>query len=227
MKNEKIAVIAIDGPAGSGKSTTARLVAKKLGFMYLDTGAMYRAVTLKALRRKVDLSCEQKVVDLLQDTRLNLVLANGRWQVLLDDEDVTRKIRRPRVSQQVPRVAALPAVRKWLVALQRTFGKDGRIVADGRDIGTVVFPNARLKIFLTASLEERARRRLQDFARSGEIIDLERVIAELKARDEMDSTRATSPLTKASDAIELDTTHLSIEQQVDFIVQQWQARTQN
>ncbi len=227
MKNEKIAVIAIDGPAGSGKSTTARLVAKKLRFMYLDTGAMYRAVTLKALRRKVDLSCEQQVVDLLQDTRLNLVLANGRFQVLLDDEDVTRKIRRLRVSQQVPTVAALPAVRKWLVALQRTFGKHGRIVADGRDIGTVVFPNARLKIFLTASLEERARRRLRDFARSGENIDLEQVIAELKARDEMDSTRAASPLTKASDAIELDTTHLSIEQQVNFIVQQWQARTQN
>lgn len=227
MKNEKIAVIAIDGPAGSGKSTTARLVAKKLRFMYLDTGAMYRAVTLKALRHKVDLSCEQKVADLLQDTRLNLVLVNGRFQVLLDDEDVTRKIRRLRVSQQVPRVAAMPAVRKWLVALQRTFGKHGRIVADGRDIGTVVFPNARLKIFLTASLEERARRRLRDFARSGEIIDLEQVIAELKARDEMDSTRATSPLTKASDAIELDTTHLSIEQQVDFIVQQWQARTQD
>jgi cytidylate kinase len=227
MKNEKIAVIAIDGPAGSGKSTTARLVAKKLRFMYLDTGAMYRAVTLKALRRKVDLSCEQQVVDLLQDTRLKLVLANGRFQVLLDDEDVTRKIRRLRVSQQVPTVAAMPAVRKWLVALQRTFGKHGRIVADGRDIGTVVFPNARLKIFLTASLEERARRRLRDFARSGENIDLEQVIAELRARDEMDSTRAASPLTKASDAIELDTTHLTIEQQVDFIVQQWQARTQN
>lgn len=225
MKNETIAVIAIDGPAGSGKSTTARLVAKKLRFMYLDTGAMYRAVTLKALRRKVDLRIEKTVVDLLQDTRLDFVNVGGHWQMLLDDENVTRKIRSLRVNRQVSTVAAMPAVRQWLVARQRVFGQRGQIVADGRDIGTVVFPNAQLKIFLTASLEERARRRLKDFARSGETIGLQQVIDELKARDEMDSTRAASPLKKAPDAIELDTTHLSIEQQVDFIVQQWQART--
>ncbi|MDZ7341727.1 MAG: (d)CMP kinase [candidate division KSB1 bacterium] len=227
MTHEKIAVIAIDGPAGSGKSTTARLVAKKLGFIYLDTGAMYRAVTLKALRRNLDLSEETQVVHLLQDTRVEFVNVSGRWQVLLDDENVTRKIRSLRVSRWVSTVAAMPAVRQWLVALQRRFGQRGRIVADGRDIGTVVFPDAQLKIFLTASLEERAKRRLKDFARSGETIDLQQVIAELKARDEKDSSRAASPLKKAPDAIELDTTHLSIEQQVDFIVQQWQDRIKN
>ncbi|MDZ7320001.1 MAG: (d)CMP kinase, partial [candidate division KSB1 bacterium] len=128
MTHEKIAVIAIDGPAGSGKSTTARLVAKKLGFIYLDTGAMYRAVTLKALRRNLDLSEETQVVHLLQDTRVEFVNVSGRWQVLLDDENVTRKIRSLRVSRWVSTVAAMPAVRQWLVALQRRFGQRGRIV---------------------------------------------------------------------------------------------------
>jgi len=221
MNDDKIDVIAIDGPAGSGKSTTARLVAQKLGFTFLDTGAMYRALTLKALRKKIDLRNEVQVISLIRDTRIELIHSKGRLQVFLDHENVTRKIRNQSVTNHVSTVAAIPGVRQWLVRLQRGMGTGGKIVAEGRDIGTIVFPNARLKIFLAASLEERAKRRQKDFHQNGERNDLEKVIVELQARDHVDSARATGPLKKAEDAIELDTTNLTIEQQVNFIVEQW------
>jgi len=221
MNNPKIDVIAIDGPAGSGKSTTARLVAEKLGFRYLDTGAMYRAVTLKALQQGIRIENQSAVVALSRNTEIQFKIQNRSLRVLLDGEDVTRRIRDQTVSRHVSTVAAYQGVRKWITELQRQIGKEGRIVAEGRDIGTVVFPDARLKIFLVASLEQRARRRQKDLADAGESISLKKLTAELKYRDEYDRSRSFAPLKKSADAIELDTTGLTIEQQVDFIVSLW------
>ncbi|MCU0644628.1 MAG: (d)CMP kinase [bacterium] len=227
MKNEKVDVIAIDGPAGSGKSTTARLVAQKLGFTYLDTGAMYRAVTLKSLRQGLDLENEAELSSLVSTTKIELCHSKGRLKITLDDENVTHKLRSQNVNLCVPKVAAMPVVRKWMVRLQHNMGAKGKLVAEGRDIGTVVFPNARLKIYLVASIEARAKRRAKDFFQASSKINLNNVIEELKSRDQIDCTRETAPLRKADDAIELDTTNLTIEQQVDFIVKQWNKNTEN
>jgi len=221
MDDMKIDVIAIDGPAGSGKSTTARLVAKKLGFTYLDTGAMYRALTLKILKQKIDFQNESGILALIPDTKIALQTGKERTGVMLDGNDVTRQIRSSKVTNNVSIVSTYQSVREWMVKIQREIGKPGRIVAEGRDIGTVVFPNARLKIFVTASLTERAMRRQKDFLNEGESTAFKRVAAELKQRDLIDSNRAISPLKKADDAIELDTTNLTIEQQVEIVVALW------
>lgn len=221
MVKNKIDVIAIDGPAGSGKSTTARLVAQGLGFTYLDTGAMYRAFSLKALRNKIDLRNESEILSLVNDTQIELKVNNGRLKIILDGEDVTHKIRTQKIATVVSIVALHKTVRNWMVQQQRKMGEQGKIVAEGRDIGTVVFPDARLKIFLVASLKERAKRRQKNFCDEGESIDLKTVIKELEQRDHIDSTRAIGPLKKADDAIELDTTNLTIEEQVDFVIGQW------
>ncbi len=221
MVKNKIDVIAIDGPAGSGKSTTARLVAQRLGFTYLDTGAMYRAFSLKALRNKVDLRNESEILSLVNDTQIELKVNNDRLKIILDGEDVTHKIRTQKIATIVSIIASHKTVRNWMIQLQRKIGEQGKIVAEGRDIGTVVFPNARLKIFLVASLEERAERRQRNFYHEGESIDLKKVIKELEQRDHIDSTRAIGPLKKADDAIGLDTTNLTIEEQVDFVIDQW------
>ena len=218
----KLDIISIDGPAGSGKSTTAKLVAKKLGFTFLDTGAMYRALTLKALRNNSNLKKETEVVSLTKDTDIKLFENKGWLKVILDGEDVTKKIRTENISQNVATIAAFSAIRKWMVQLQRKIGKNENIVAEGRDIGTVVFPEARLKIFLVASLEARARRRVRDFTTTGEPADLKKIIQSIEQRDTSDSERKASPLKKADDAVEIDTTHLTIEQQVDLIVTKWQ-----
>lgn len=220
MNKNKIDVIAIDGPAGSGKSITARLVALKLGFTYLDTGAMYRALTLKALRKKIDVNSELDILSLINDTKIELHVNNGQLRIVLDSEDVTRKIRSREVSRHVATVATYEGVRNWMVQWQRKIGEKGEVVAEGRDIGTVVFPDARLKIFLIASLEQRAKRRQKDFALE-KSIDLKKITTEIRKRDYIDRNRAASPLTKAGDAIELDTTDLTIEQQVNFVVKQW------
>ena len=221
MDDKKIDVIAIDGPAGSGKSTTARLVAKRLGFTYLDTGAMYRALTLKVLNRKIDVQNESEILSLIPATKIALLARARQLSVMLDNRDVSRQIRNSKVSDNVSIISAHKGVRDWMVSLQRKIGELGRIVAEGRDIGTVVFPNARLKIFLIASLPERAIRRQRDFSNERESTTLNQVAVELKKRDSIDSTRAVSPLKKANDAIELDTSSLTIEQQVDFVMEQW------
>lgn len=218
-------IISIDGPAGSGKSTTARLVAKRLGFIFLDTGAMYRALTLKALRLKIDLENQAELATLIKDTEIKLFENNGWLRIFLDDEDVTKKIRNETVSNNVATLASSPIVRKWMVQLQRKIGNRGNIVAEGRDIGTVVFPNARLKIFLIASIEERAKRRRKDFTGEGASTDLHKIIQALQERDSKDSNRAESPLEKAADAIEIDTTNLTLDQQVDLIVKKWNEKT--
>lgn len=211
-------VIAIDGPAASGKSTTARLVAEKLGYLHLDTGAMYRAITLRALREKVPLEDAEKMGALAKDTQVRLKRADNGNRVFLQGEDVTEEIRTRDVSRQVSTVSSHSAVRAVLVEQQRFLAKDGGVVLEGRDIGTVVFPLAELKIFMIAEISERARRRRRDLAKTGIEVDDETLVREIEDRDTLDSTRETSPLRKAADAIELDTSGLTIEEQVEFIV---------
>ncbi len=225
MKNDlKTDIIAIDGPAGSGKSTTAKLVAKQLGFTYLDTGAMYRALTLKALRQRLNFHDETALKALIKNIDIQVLEKNGRWSVIVDGENVTKKIRTEQVTEHVATIASQPAVRTWMVQWQRKLGKQGKIVAEGRDIGTVVFPEARLKIFLVASLAARAKRRAREFsAAEGDTANLEKIAQKIKDRDQKDSQREVSPLIKADEAIEIDTTDLTIEQQVDLIVKEWHA----
>ncbi|MFN3134474.1 MAG: (d)CMP kinase [Candidatus Kryptonium sp.] len=211
-------IIAIDGPAGSGKSTTARLLAQKLGYTYIDTGAMYRALTLKVLESNVDPSDEDSIVKLAENTKIDLVYENGNLKVILDDRDVTDKIRTPEVTSLVSIVSAHPKVRDIMVKKQRELGKDGGVVIDGRDIGTVVFPNADLKIFMTADVKERAKRRQKELISKGFKIEIEKLIKEIEERDELDSKREIAPLKKADDAIEIDTTNLTIEEQVELVL---------
>lgn len=222
QKQSHFSIIAIDGPAGSGKSTTAKLLARKLGFLYLDTGAMYRAVTLKAMRQHVDLTSDAQLKSLLDRTKIDLVTSNGRLRVFLDGQDVTREIRSLKVSENVSKVAAQKSVREYLVKLQRQFAQKGNVIAEGRDIGTVVFPNAQLKIFLVASIEERAKRRLKSDVGADDGSQLEKMKQAIEQRDQADSSRENSPLKKAADAIEIDTTNLTIEQQVEAIAQLWE-----
>lgn len=214
--NKKI-IIAIDGYAGSGKSTTARLVAKKLGYTYIDTGSMYRAVTLMWLRTGTELT-QENICPLMKNIKLELLQGSNGQIVLLNGEDVSLQIRSPEVSSYVSPVSALRCVREKMVEQQRQMGKDGGVVMDGRDIGTYVFPNAELKIFLTASIEERARRRLKELAEKQIYEPLENLIKNITERDHYDSNREISPLRKAQDAIEIDTTNLTIEEQCSIIL---------
>lgn len=212
--------VAIDGPAGAGKSTVALELARTLGYLYIDTGAMYRAMALKALRLGVDPSDARAMTDLAQRTEVTLKTARAgeRPRVLLDGEDVTELIRRPEVNAVVSHVARIAGVRERLVALQQAMAQRGAVVMDGRDIGTVVLPSADVKVFLTASLSERARRRQAELRQAGHRLSLEQVEAELARRDELDSQREQSPLCQAPDAVLVDTTGKTVEQVVDEIV---------
>lgn len=211
--------ITLDGPAGSGKSTTARMVAEQLGYIYIDTGAMYRAVTLAALRRGIELSNLSLQV-LVQTIYIQLEQSPTGQRTLLDGEDVSREIRMPEVTRLVSKVSAMPAVREAMVKEQRRIGKNGGVVMDGRDIGTVVFPNAELKVFMIASIEERAQRRTNELLTKGINATPETIAQELLKRDELDSSREVSPLIQASDARLLDTSLLSIEEQAN-IISEW------
>ena len=215
-------VIAIDGPVGSGKSTAARRVAELLGYTYIDTGAMYRAVALKALRRKIPIAATDELVTLAGSSRIDLragMPENGRTQrVLLDGEDVTAAIRTPEVSQQASRVAVIEGVRRVLVAEQRRAGAQGGVVMEGRDIGSVVFPDAELKIFLTASDETRAQRRWREHQQKGEGIDLARTLEEIRERDRRDAGREHSPLVRAEGAVLVDSTAMDAEEVARLIV---------
>jgi cytidylate kinase len=211
-------IIAIDGPAASGKSTTAKLVAAQLGYLHIDTGAMYRAMTLKVLRNKISSNDAVKVAELAAKTSVRLISKDGKVKVVLDGDEVSEEIRMPQVTNMVSPVSTVSEVRKLMVNEQREMGKNGGIVLEGRDIGTVVFPNAELKIFMVAQEHERAVRRKKEFEKKGVAVSVEAMEKEILERDKIDSERAVSPLKKAKDAIELDTTNLSIDQQVEFIV---------
>ncbi len=212
-------VIAIDGPAGSGKSTTARLCARQLGFFYLDTGAMYRAVTLKVLRAGIDWRDERALRRLLRDTRLELKESEDGLRVFLDGEDVTREIRSPKVNQLVSPISALAVVRKMMVAEQRRLARGRNVVCEGRDIGSVVFPGAQLKVFLDCDIAERARRRSAELKEKGLAQGLSdnAVRRNLLERDKVDSSRRLSPLRRVPDAVLVDTTHLTIDEQVAVV----------
>ncbi len=210
-------LIAIDGPAGSGKSTTAKLVARKLGCVYVDSGAMYRAMTLKVLSSDVEPSNEDAVVGLARDTNISLT-GGEEPRTILDGIDVTDSIRSEEVTSNVSLVSSYPALRELMVAKQREIGSRVNCVMDGRDIGTVVFPDADFKFYIVADIMERARRRQEELSESGVELPIHRVVAELKERDRKDSNRAASPLRKAEDAIEVDTTNLTIDEQVETIL---------
>ena len=209
--------IAIDGPAGAGKSTIAKLLAKKLGILYLDTGAMYRAVGLKAIENGIDVTDETAVKKMLDSTTVDVKSEEGVQHVYLDGKDVTGKIREHRVSKAASDISAVPCVRYKMVDLQREIAARCDTVLDGRDIGTFVLPNAEYKIFLTASVAERARRRYEELKAKGEECTLESVASDIEKRDYNDSHRALAPLRKADDAVEIDTTDLSIEEVADKI----------
>ncbi len=211
-------IIAIDGPAASGKSTTARLVAQRLGFLHLDTGAMYRAVTLKVLQAGLDPENSEEIRQLLETTHVELRKTDGTIQVLLDGKDVSEEIRSLAVTESVSAVSALAPVREVMVREQRRVAEQSNIVAEGRDIGTVVFPDADLKFFIIAGIEARAERRRKELLENGVEADLPSLVEAIRVRDMFDASRAVSPLRKADDAIELDTSNLSIEEQVEFVV---------
>lgn len=217
-KGMKKIIIAIDGPAGSGKSTTARLVAQKLGYIYIDTGAMYRALTLKVIELGIDPNDESSIIKIAENTKIELLYENGNLKVILDGKDVSEKIRSPEVTSLVSIVSAHPKLRDIMVKKQRELGRNGGVVMDGRDIGTVVFPDADLKIFMTADVKERAKRRQKELKAQGFNVEIEKLIKEIEERDKFDSTREVGPLKKADDAIEIDTTNLTIDEQVELVL---------
>ena len=210
--------IAIDGPAASGKSTTARLVAKKLNYLYIDTGAMYRAITLAVLRGKCDVNNESVLAELANNSSIELKSVNDNIRTFLNGTDVSEEIRLPEVTKIISIVAAHKRLRELMVEKQRFLAQHGGVVMDGRDIGTHVLPNAEIKVFMVASLRERALRRYDELIKKDVDIKLEEIESEIQERDELDSSRATSPLKPAKDAVHIDTSHLSIEEQVDQVL---------
>jgi len=211
-------IIAIDGPAGSGKSSTAKAVAQKLGFQHLDTGAMYRVITLKALRQNIDFRDEEKMGDLTRNTKIEFDGVVPDVKVIMDGEDVSKEIRSDAVTKNVSDYCAVKIVRRLLVELQRNIASGKNSVAEGRDMGSVVFPDAELKIFMVADVETRAKRRQKDFEKLGVKKTIQELISEIEIRDKKDSSRENSPLCKAQDAIEIDTSNLSFEEQTEMIV---------
>lgn len=214
---QKFIIIAIDGPAASGKSTLAKFLADKLNLLYVDTGAMYRAITYYALKNNI-VDDEIAIVEALKNIDISLSYNNGLTSVFIDGIDVTDKIRTPEVNAKVSDVSKIKDVRTQLVKLQQEFSRQNNLIVEGRDTTTVVFPNADLKVFLTADVKERARRRHLEFKEKGVNLDPDEVEKSIMNRDKIDSGRAVSPLTKAPDAIELDTTDLTVEQEIERII---------
>lgn len=213
-------IIAIDGPSAAGKSTLAKRLAKDLGFTYLDTGGMYRALALKVLREGIDIGNDGALTELIGRTAIDLVVTGGKLKVLLDGEDVSHEIRTPEVSQMASKASTLEVVRRWMLVLQRAFGRRGNVVAEGRDIGTVVFPDAEVKIYLDASAQERARRRVEELRQAGRQVSLDETLQEMWERDKRDSERDLAPLRKADDAIAIDSTTVDAEALAQRVMQQ-------
>ncbi|MFA7709747.1 MAG: (d)CMP kinase [Candidatus Neomarinimicrobiota bacterium] len=212
-------VIAIDGPAGSGKSTTAREVARQLNYTYIDTGAMYRAVTLAVIRANVSVEDHLAVTDIAAQADIRFAWIDDNLHILLNGEDVSSSIRSVEVAQLVSPVSAIGSVRDILVKRQREMANTANIVMEGRDIGTNVFPQADFKFYLEANLETRARRRIADYQKIGQNLSIPEIMAEIEKRDKIDSSRQHSPLKKAADAIIIDTSNLKFEEQVERIIQ--------
>ncbi len=210
-------IIALDGPASSGKSTTARLLAQRLKYIYIDTGAMYRACALFSIEKKIDLDDFNALEWLLDNVKVRIEYNEVGNRVILNDEDVTERIREADVTEMSSKIATLKLVRKKMVDLQRRMGRDGGVIMDGRDIGTVVFPGADFKFFIIADLKTRAQRRWMEFKEKGIEKSLEEIEKDLRWRDRNDTNREVGPLRKAEDAIELDTTSLTIEEQVNIL----------
>lgn len=211
-------IVAIDGPAGAGKSTLAKRLAEKLNYTYLDTGAMYRALAWKVIQEQVDPGDEPELRRILEQTSIELVERNGQLRVFLNEADVTEPIRSPEVSQVASKVSTLKPVRERMVELQRAMGAQGGVVAEGRDIGTVVFPNADIKIFLDASPAERARRRFEELRGQGKQASFEETLEEMKERDQRDRERALAPLRKADDALFIDSSLISADGVVEKVM---------
>ncbi len=209
--------IAIDGPSGAGKSTIARMLAQQLRFIYIDTGAMYRAIGLVAAQKGLEITDKAGIIEILPEIRLELRFEEGAQHILVNDRDVSSEIRTENASKWASAVSAIPEVRAFLLEFQRSFAKSNNVLMDGRDIGTVVLPDAELKIFLTASAEARAMRRYLEQKAKGEKVTFEEVLEALCKRDHQDSTRAAAPLKAAEDAVVVDTTELDLEQSVQFI----------
>ena len=223
--SEKRVIVAIDGPAGAGKSTLARRVADKLGFVYINSGAMYRAVALWALRIGANLSDMHKLEQLAKAAKIELTPGSG--QVFLNGEDVTEAIREARVSDAASQISMVPGVRRALLALQRTMAEQNSVVMEGRDIGSVVFPKAQVKIFLDAEANERARRRTLELERDGLAADVQSVANQITERDNRDRKRKEAPLVQAPDAELIDTTGLSLDQVEEIVLKLIRARTSN
>ena len=213
-------IVAIDGPAGAGKSTVAKRLAKELGYTYMDTGAMYRAFAWKVMEEGMDLGAEGELRRALQDTNIELAEQDGRPSVLLNGVDVTDRIRTPELSQLASRVSTSKIVRERMVELQRAMGSKGGVVAEGRDIGTVVFPNAEVKIYLDASAQERARRRFEELRGQGSQVTMEETLREMEERDRRDKERDVAPLRKAGDALVIDSTGSAVDGIVERIMQE-------
>jgi len=211
-------IIAIDGPSGAGKSTVARRLASELGYLYMDTGAMYRAVALNVLESKIDPTDEMELRNILEDMRVKLIEEDSGLRLLLNGCDVTEEIRTPEMSLMASKISELQAVREKMVGIQRDMASQGGLVAEGRDIGTVVFPRAEVKIYLDASEPERARRRFQELLARGKQVTLEETQTEMHERDRRDRERTLSPLRKAEDAIVIDSTSFGVDVVVDRII---------
>ncbi len=211
-------IVTIDGPSGSGKSTVARTVAERLGYRYIDTGAMYRGIGWLAREEKVPFREGPELTALLESARLYFEERNGQTALVVNGQEITDRIRTAEMGMVASDISAIGSVRKWLSALQRTLGEEGETVLEGRDMGTVVFPDAEVKIFLTASLEERAKRRTAELKQRGETVDPEGIQEDLARRDHNDSSRILAPLRKAEDALEIDTTSMTLDEVVERVL---------
>ncbi len=222
-------VIAIDGHAGCGKSTTARLVASKINYLFVDSGAMYRAITLYVLQNEISTDDTNQIIKSLENITLSFEInpETRKNEILLNGKNVEGEIRGLRVSNNVSKISAIKEVRSFLVKQQQELGKQKGIIMDGRDIGTVVFPNAEVKIFMTASIEARAARRIEELKNKGESFNEEDIIKNLEQRDHLDSTRKESPLKQADDAIVIDTSQLTIDEQVDKVIDLVETKTES